>query len=92
MGAPAASQDDDIKLYVWGGGWGLPSIDPASLQCLVSFFIISINSFIKPYTFNMYQLSTKTKDCVGNPLFIFTLQSQLETCHPNLPKYLQVYP
>ncbi len=30
-----AGLDEEMKLYVWGGGWGLPSIDPASLQCLV---------------------------------------------------------
>jgi len=31
--------DDEMRLYVWDSGWNMPSIDPASLQIMVSYFL-----------------------------------------------------
>jgi len=28
--------EEEMKLYIWAGAWGLPSIDPDSLQCLAN--------------------------------------------------------
>ena len=32
----SSTSDDVVHLYIWGGEWGLPSIDTESLQALVS--------------------------------------------------------
>jgi hypothetical protein len=49
MNMAEALNSEIIKLYVWPGEWGLPSVDPECLTALVFFLFI----FLKNLSFEL---------------------------------------